>query len=72
MRSSSLLGFNGDKTGEELDREGPSGQEEGVVNLSTGRGFPDLELLDHTSKKVRLSEIANNYPLIVIFYRGFW
>jgi peroxiredoxin len=34
--------------------------------------FPDLELPDHTGTLVRLSKLAQGFPLIVSFYRGYW
>ncbi len=42
------------------------------MNLSIGDRFPDLELPNHENSKVRLSEIAGRFPLIVVFYRGYW
>jgi peroxiredoxin len=42
------------------------------MNLSLGKRFPDLGFLDHESKSIRLSEIAGKFPLIVVFYRGYW
>lgn len=50
-------------------------QAEGRVmrtDLVTGGRFPDLELPDHRRRPVRLSALANGYPLIVSFYRGYW
>jgi peroxiredoxin len=41
-------------------------------DLVVGRHFPDLELPDHRSQIVKLSELANGFPLIVSFYRGYW
>jgi peroxiredoxin len=41
-------------------------------DLVAGGRFPDLELPDHRSRPVRLSALANGYPLIVSFYRGYW
>ena len=42
------------------------------ADLVAGAKFPDLELPDHRRKPVRLSALANGYPLHVSFYRGYW
>ena len=42
------------------------------MNLVIGKAFPNLELVDQDKKQLRLSEIAGNFPLIVVFYRGYW
>jgi len=42
------------------------------MNVSIGGKFPNLELTDHEGNKVRLTEVAGKFPLIVIFYRGYW
>jgi peroxiredoxin len=42
------------------------------AELVAGGRFPDLELPDHHGRAVRLSVLANGYPLIVSFYRGYW
>jgi peroxiredoxin len=42
------------------------------ADLVVGRRLPDLELPDHRARPVRLSVLANGYPLIVSFYRGYW
>lgn len=42
------------------------------MNQAIGKRFPDLELLDHDGQSVKLSEIAGKFPLIVVFYRGYW
>ena len=42
------------------------------ADLVVGSRLPDLELLDHRRRPVRLSGLANGYPLIVSFYRGYW
>ena len=34
--------------------------------------FPDLELPDHRGESVKLSGLADDFPLIVSFYRGYW
>lgn len=40
--------------------------------LEPGQHFPDLELLDHTGRLRRLSEIANGDPVVLITSRGWW
>jgi peroxiredoxin len=42
------------------------------ADLVAGSRFPDLVLPDHRRNAVRLSALANGYPLIVSFYRGYW
>jgi len=42
------------------------------MNQTIGKRFPDLELAADDGKKIKLSEIAANFPLILIFYRGHW
>jgi hypothetical protein len=42
------------------------------ADLVVGKRFADLTLLDHQRKLTRLSELANGFPLVVSFYRGFW
>jgi hypothetical protein len=42
------------------------------ANLVVGGPFPDLELPDHRRETVKLSKLANGFPLIVSFYRGYW
>jgi hypothetical protein len=42
------------------------------TDLIVGSRLPDLELPDHRRRPVRLSALANGYPLIVSFYRGYW
>lgn len=42
------------------------------ADLISGGRFPDLELSDHRRTPVRLSALANGYPLILSFYRGYW
>jgi len=29
-------------------------------------------LSDHEGQSIRLSEIAGKFPLMVVFYRGYW
>jgi peroxiredoxin len=41
-------------------------------HLVVGKRLPDLELPDHRNQPVKLSELANGFPLIVSFYRGYW
>jgi peroxiredoxin len=42
------------------------------ANLVVGGPFPDLELPDHRREPVKLSKLADRFPLIVSFYRGYW
>jgi peroxiredoxin len=42
------------------------------ANLVVGGPFPDLELPDHRQETVKLSKLADGFPLIVSFYRGYW
>ncbi len=42
------------------------------MNQEIGKQFPDLGMLGHDGQKVKLSEIAGKFPLIVVFYRGYW
>jgi peroxiredoxin len=42
------------------------------MNQEIGKRFPDLELTDHEKNRVRLSEIAGKFPLVLVFYRGYW
>ena len=42
------------------------------ADLVVGSRLPDLELPDHRRQPVGLSALANGYPLIVSFYRGYW
>src|SRR5262249_33360122 len=42
------------------------------TDLVPGSRLPDLELPDHRGRPVRLSALANGYPLVVSFYRGYW
>jgi hypothetical protein len=57
-------------------RRGPASgpREEAVMHsaLVIGQRFPDLELPDHRNRPVRLSALANGFPLILSFYRGYW
>jgi hypothetical protein len=41
-------------------------------DLVVGKQFPDLTLPDHRHQLTTLSELANGYPLILSFYRGYW
>jgi peroxiredoxin len=41
-------------------------------DLAPGGRFPDLALPDHRGETVTLSKLANGYPLILSFYRGYW
>jgi peroxiredoxin len=40
--------------------------------LVVGGKFPDLELTDHRNQRVSLSTLAQGFPLILTFYRGYW
>jgi peroxiredoxin len=42
------------------------------TDLVVGGRFPDLELPDHRRQAIRLSKLANGFPLILSFYRGYW
>jgi len=42
------------------------------MNQVIGKRFPDLQLPDHEWQSIRLSEIAGKFPLMVVFYRGYW
>jgi len=44
----------------------------GTMNQAIGKPFPDIELPDHEGQRVRLSQIAGKFPLILVFYRGYW
>jgi peroxiredoxin len=41
-------------------------------DLVVGKPLPDLELEDHRRQTVRLSTLADGFPLILSFYRGYW
>lgn len=41
-------------------------------DLVVGKQFADLTLPDHRDQLIRLSELANGFPLILSFYRGYW
>jgi peroxiredoxin len=41
-------------------------------DLVVGGRFPELTLPDHRQQPITLSELANGFPLIVSFYRGYW
>jgi peroxiredoxin len=42
------------------------------ADLVVGGRFPDLELPDHRKESVKLTGLADGFPLIVSFYRGYW
>jgi peroxiredoxin len=42
------------------------------ADLVVGGQFPNLTLPDHRNQPVTLAKLANGFPLIVSFYRGFW
>jgi peroxiredoxin len=41
-------------------------------DLVPGGRFPDLTLPDHRGEAITLSKLANGFPLILSFYRGYW
>lgn len=41
-------------------------------DLVVGKRFSELTLPDHQQQSITLSELANGFPLIVSFYRGYW
>jgi peroxiredoxin len=41
-------------------------------DLVVGKRFPDLELEDQRRQPVRFSTLADGFPLILSFYRGYW
>ena len=43
-----------------------------MADVGPGQPFPDFELPDHTGTKLRLSEIADQHPLVLCFVRGWW
>ncbi|MGH7830048.1 MAG: redoxin domain-containing protein [Candidatus Binatia bacterium] len=42
------------------------------MNQAIDKRFPDLELPDQDGQKVKLSAISGGFPLILVFYRGYW
>ncbi len=43
------------------------------MNQSVGAQFPDLALKDSSGQEVKFSEITEGrFPLVVVFYRGYW
>jgi peroxiredoxin len=42
------------------------------MNLKIGERFPDIELPDHETQPVKLSELVGKFPFILTFYRGYW
>lgn len=42
------------------------------MNQAIGKRFPDFEMAADDGRKLKLSEIAGKFPLILIFYRGYW
>jgi peroxiredoxin len=42
------------------------------MNQTIGKRFPDFEMTADDGQKIKLSEIAGNFPLLLIFYRGYW
>jgi peroxiredoxin len=43
-----------------------------MADVGPGKQFPDFELPDHTGAKLKLSEIAEQHPLVLCFVRGWW
>jgi hypothetical protein len=41
-------------------------------DLVVGGKIPDIELTDHRRQRLRLSAVAEGFPLILTFYRGYW
>jgi peroxiredoxin len=41
-------------------------------NLVIGKRFPDLTLPNHKQERIKLTELADGFPLILSFYRGYW
>jgi peroxiredoxin len=41
-------------------------------DLVVGKRFPDLTIPDHQDHLNKLSDLANGFPLIMSFYRGYW
>jgi hypothetical protein len=41
-------------------------------DLVVGKRFADLTLSGHRQQLTKLSELANGFPLILSFYRGYW
>ena len=42
------------------------------ADLVVGGRLSDLELPDHRGTPVTLGKLADGFPLIVSFYRGYW
>jgi peroxiredoxin len=42
------------------------------MNQAIGKRFPDLEMAADDGNSIKLSAIAAKFPLILIFYRGYW
>jgi len=42
------------------------------MNQAIGKRFPDLQLPDQDGEPARLSGISGGFPLLLIFYRGYW
>jgi len=41
-------------------------------DLIVSKRFPNLTLPDHRQQLITMSELANGFPLILSFYRGYW
>ena len=42
------------------------------TDLIPGARLPDLTISDHHGGPQTLSKLANGFPLILSFYRGYW
>jgi peroxiredoxin len=42
------------------------------MNQTIGKRFPDLEMADQDGQVVKLSALTGGFPLILVFYRGYW
>ncbi|HTM11240.1 MAG TPA: hypothetical protein VL754_22880 [Verrucomicrobiae bacterium] len=42
------------------------------MNQTIGKHFPDFDMTADDGQKIKLSEIAGKFPLLLIFYRGYW
>jgi hypothetical protein len=75
MKGSAARSPSGGSTGPRVRRRNPMDYEEDLAmraDLVVGTRFPDLELPDHRNEQVKLTTLANGFPLIVSFYRGYW
>ena len=43
------------------------------MNQTVGARFPDLAFKDQWGQEVKFSDITESrFPLVVVFYRGYW